>query len=75
MKHVVEIDVVDLCRPPGDEANVFAPLDRHAHVTLSCLVHGFYLGRRPLRFTLQFRGGLQDRIDNRLIAGAAADVA
>ena len=75
MEHVGELDIVDVGRRPGNEANVFAPFDRHTHVTLSGLTDGFHLYRRLLRFSLQFRGRLQDCIDYRLIAGAAADVA
>ena len=43
VEHVGELDIVDVGRRPGNEANVFAPFDRHTHVTLSGLTDGFHL--------------------------------
>ena len=74
MEHTRELDVVDVSGATGEEADIFAPLDRAANVTLPGWV--FHLHRaNALRIFSELHSRFHDRIDDRLVAGAAAEIA
>jgi hypothetical protein len=43
MEHVGKLDIIDVSRPSGDEAKIFAPLKRPADITLSRPILGFHI--------------------------------
>ena len=79
MGHPRQLDVVQVAALAGDEARVLDPLDRCAedvggHRRSSPRSYAFAAGRRG-GAGLHRRGGLADRRDDVLVAGAAAVVA